>query len=54
MMANTKQVKIFVANINMTFVENTSQKVTQNRKRNKIPLKEATTSGVRNKNGNHL
>lgn len=49
-MENTKHVKIFVAASNMTtFVENTTQKGTQNRKRNKINLKVATTFGARKK-----
>lgn len=53
-MENTKPVKIFVANINMIFFENTSQKGMRNRKRNKINLTVATTFDVRNKNGHNL
>lgn len=51
---NTKPVKILVANINMIFFENTSQKGMWNKKRNKINLTVATVFGVRNKNGHNL
>lgn len=53
-MENTKQAKIFAANVNMTSEKNTSQKGSWNRKRNKKTLKVTTTFVVRNENRNHL